>query len=333
MMKTATLVVGAPYNNNKIFDLNNTLLNRDNCLFPFFLLKQELGEVNVSLSTQDILPVSKADYVIYNEMPKYLPKKNNIKKSSLIIFESEIIRSDNWDLSKHEYFHKIFTWNDDYIDNNKYFKINFSQKLPDLNFLDFNDKSKLLVLIAGNKSSTHKNELYSKRKDVIKWYENNQFRYFDLYGVGWGQADYSNSFFLKALKKLDLLKFWPHKIPQCYQGRIESKYEVLNQYKFAICFENAKKITGYITEKIFDCFFAGCVPVYWGAPNITQHIPASCFIDFTKFNSIDELNTYINNIDKEEYHQYQNNILEFLNNNKFKQFSANDFAKTIVANL
>ena len=48
---------------------------------------------------------------------------------------------------------------------------------------------------------------------------------------------------------------------------------------FAICYENARDIPGYITEKIFDCFFAGCVPIYWGgAPNVTDHIPANTFI-------------------------------------------------------
>jgi hypothetical protein len=57
----------------------------------------------------------------------------------------------------------------------------------------------------------------------------------------------------------------------------------LEKYKFSICYENARDTPGYITEKIFDCFFAGCVPIYWGANNITDHIPKECFIDKRDF--------------------------------------------------
>jgi len=42
------------------------------------------------------------------------------------------------------------------------------------------------------------------------------------------------------------------------------KKPIMEQYKFSIYHENARNIPGYITEKIFDSFFAGCVPVYWG---------------------------------------------------------------------
>lgn len=36
---------------------------------------------------------------------------------------------------------------------------------------------------------------------------------------------------------------------------------------------------GYITEKIFDCFFPGVIPIYWGAENVTDYIPQDTFID------------------------------------------------------
>ncbi|MCL1721757.1 glycosyltransferase family 10, partial [Vibrio parahaemolyticus] len=50
-----------------------------------------------------------------------------------------------------------------------------------------------------------------------------------------------------------------------YKGSVESKTHTLKNYKFCICFENAQMIEGYITEKIFDCFFSATVPIYWGA--------------------------------------------------------------------
>lgn len=34
--------------------------------------------------------------------------------------------------------------------------------------------------------------------------------------------------------------------------------------KHYFCFENVRDLPGYITEKIFDCFFAEYIPIYWG---------------------------------------------------------------------
>jgi len=53
------------------------------------------------------------------DLPKYL-----------VIFESEAIKPDNWNSDNHKIFDKIFTWSDELIDNNKYFKLNFPHSLP-----------------------------------------------------------------------------------------------------------------------------------------------------------------------------------------------------------
>ena len=152
----------------------------------------------------------------------------------------------------------------------------------------FGDK-KLCALISGNKKVSHKLELYSEREKTIRWFENNALDDFDLYGIGWDKYTSENRYIrFLVLKVAKLSKLLTPYFPS-YKGMVESKLETLSKYKFAICYENAQMIPGYITEKIFDCFFAGCVPVYWGAPNITEHIPQNCFIDRRKFKSHEEL--------------------------------------------
>ena len=47
------------------------------------------------------------------------------------------------------------------------------------------------------------------------------------------------------------------------------KHEFLQKYKFNICFENASE-PGYITEKYFHAKAAGCIPIYWGDPNLAR---------------------------------------------------------------
>lgn len=330
-MKKATIVVHSAYGNNKLFDLSDKVINRDNCMYPFYLLKQEFAKNGYDLSTQDINNIETSEIVIYNEIPKTLPSQKDISKSYLLIFESELIRPDNWDLEKHKYFHKIFTWNDDIIDNKKYFKFNFAQEIPKEINKDISKKEKLCTLIAGNKKVIHPLELYTKRIEAIRWFEKHHPEDFGFYGIGWDEYRIENRYINFLFKKSKLSKLFKPNFPS-YKGKIESKKEVLQMYKFAICYENARDISGYITEKIFDCFFAGCVPIYWGADNIIEHIPKECFIDKREFDTYEELYEYIKNMSDEEYIGYLDNIENFLNSEKAYLFSSEFFAKTLVDN-
>ena len=44
---------------------------------------------------------------------------------------------------------------------------------------------------------------------------------------------------------------------------VEDKHKWLQNYKFNLCFENSS-YPGYLTEKLFDAYNAGCIPIYWG---------------------------------------------------------------------
>lgn len=51
-----------------------------------------------------------------------------------------------------------------------------------------------------------------------------------------------------------------HIVPK--KGR-QFKNELLRKYKYNICPENTFAL-GYVTEKIFEAFANGCIPIYWG---------------------------------------------------------------------
>ncbi|MFA6373008.1 MAG: glycosyltransferase family 10 [Methanothrix sp.] len=300
--------------------------NRDDCLYGFFLLKEMLKKENIDLSTQDINPPSESRFIIYNEMPKskYIYKNKN---TYLLLFESELIRPDNWDVGKHVDFEKIFTWNDEFVDHHKYFKMNFPNRinlLPD-NF-SIERKKKLCTMIAGHKYKSHPLELYSERLKTIRWFEKNHPADFDLYGIGWGEYPVGKSYIINYIKSM--LKIAKPVFPS-YKGMIGSKKEILPDYKFAICYENARNITGYITEKIFDCFFSGCVPIYWGEPNIGEDIPTNAFICRNDFETHEALYSYITNMSQEDYESYLQAISDFLKSKKAYPFSAENFAETI----
>ncbi len=70
---------------------------------------------------------------------------------------------------------------------------------------------------------------------------------------------------------------------------------VMNKYKFILCFENSYG-NGYITEKIFNCFFARSIPIYKGSPIIRNYINTDAFISLENVgNDIFEKIRNINN--------------------------------------
>ena len=89
-------------------------------------------------------------------------------------------------------------------------------------------------------------------------------------------------------------------------------------------------MNGYITEKIFGCFAAGCVPIYWGAPNVEQYIPKDCFIDYRDFKDLNDLYLFMKSMSKETYDAYLNNIRRFLNSSEAHIFSPENFAKMLL---
>lgn len=330
-MKRAVLYVNN-YLNNKIFDLSDTVTNRDNCLYHYYSLKEKLAARDFDLATQDINDVNEAQFVIYNEMPLLRDKSALLKQNSfLIIWESELIRPDNWIRENHKYFKKIFTWNDRWVDGKRYIKYYWPNKAPGNTDFDIN-KKKLCAMIAGNKTAKHPLELYSERINAIRWFERHHPKEFDLYGMGWNYYVFKGRIIHRLNKIKPLTGLLGRKYPS-YKGTVEAKSEILKEYKFAVCYENAKDIPGYITEKIFDCFFAGCVPVYWGAPNVTDFMPAGAFIDKRNFKNYEELYRYLKAMPVAEYQGYLDAIERFIKSDAMYLFSAEYFADKITAEI
>ncbi len=335
-MKKVSLVISRYLQKNAVFD-KESKLNRDNIFDKYIKLKAEFERCGYELSTNDINEISESDVVLYFDTPKILPKKEDAQKSYLILVESSLIRPDNYQKKNHVFFNKVFTWHDALVDEKKYFKLNFSHLFPETINKDLSKKEKLCVLIAGNKNSpvNDSRELYSKRKEAIRWFEKYHIEDFSLYGMGWDQYRFSGPIYIRAFNRIGWVKklFWKLKGEEfkSYKGKVENKNKVMEKYKFSICYENAKDIPGYITEKIFDSFFAGCIPVYWGADNITDFIPKECFIAKTDFETYEELYRYIKKMTDSVYLDYLENIDKFLKSNESYSYSGHGFAKKLVA--
>lgn len=270
----------------------------------------------VALNT--VINFNEVDFFVFADFPRM---KNPIvqkvfasnKPKVLIIEEGPLIHSENWKQDNHELFDFVFTWNDDLVDNVKYFKFNVhyvEDMAPSLHL-----KEKLCVLIARNKRAWGKNELYTERRNAIKYFESNHNTKFDLYGDGWDKFYFPSNVPILRLFNGSKLFWLRSRLKENYpswKGSVSNKLNIMKKYKFSISYENSIGPTGYISEKIWDSFAAGTVPIYFGAPNILNHIPANCFIDFRDFSNYDKLYKYISEMSDELYESYLINIEKFL---------------------
>ncbi len=77
-----------------------------------------------------------------------------------------------------------------------------------------------------------------------------------------------------------------------WRGYVEDKIEALSHYLFCVCYENAIW-PGWVTEKIADCFYAGSIPLYLGAPDIDKYVPRQCYVDARDFDDYASMYRYM----------------------------------------
>lgn len=175
-------------------------------------------------------------------------------------------------------------------------------------------------------------DLYLERLKTIRWYERHAPDRFALYGLGWDKSTPAFTAGGRIARSLSRLKTRLFGIPPfpSFRGEVKDKADVLRRARFSYCYENSRDLSNYITEKIFDSLVCGCVPVYWGADNVLDHIPAGCFVDRRKFRSTAEVHQHLLAIDDAEYLGYQQNIRAFLASPAARRFSSEQVMQTIV---
>ncbi len=322
--------VGDSLRRNNIFDLSSAG-NRDGCFEPYLLLRHFFSIYGIDINTADINQVDKVAFELHMDAQTQI---NSKVPCYVILCESPQIRPINQNKSLLAKYRRIFTWRDDLVDDQRFIKLNLPNKIIVNSSLGWHGRDRLCCMIAANKTAPHPSPLllYSERVSTIRWFEQNVPQDFDLFGLSWDVPVARHGFAGRVTNKLRA--FIPKGAERvyfpAYRGKVVSKLETFQKYRFSICYENVRELPGYITEKIFDSFFAGCVPVYWGAANITTYIPENCFIDRRKFTSNEELYNFMISMTESEYSIYQERIAAFLTSDRAKPFSAEVFAETIV---
>jgi hypothetical protein len=317
---------------NARFNLKH-ILNRDHSNYPYWLLREKLKSYGILLNTPDL---NKNKPVIFELHLNAIVKSNSALKY-VLLFENPNILPINGRMDLLESYRLVFTWDDNLVDDKRYIKINFSNKSLLFNSAGWLQRTKLLCVIAGNNPLNIKdpNNLYYERVRIIKWFEKYAPNDFDLYGSGWNIPTVNVGCLGRITKVLCkfIIKFFVFKPYPSFKGRVKNKYETLSRYKFTLCYENVADSSGYITEKIFDAFFSGSIPIYRGAINIKKYIPQSCYINANNFKDIESLYSFIAKMNESDFTWRQSEIKRFLSSDDAKPFYADNFAEVVTERI
>ena len=320
------------YGENNIINLFNPHPSKINLHAWWIELKKQLKKNGIDLVSKNTLKNKLHDLEIH--LNAYHIKENIIPKFA-ILTECKYIHPENSNLNLLKKYSHVFSWDPSLVNIGLATKINFAHPLGKGIVDGYSKRKKLVVLFGSNRSLKGwypKYDLYKERVKTIKWFENNAIRDFSLYGKKWNlSARFPTKLggIIHSIEKKIPFKSTPF---PSWNGEIENKQNILLKSRFSIVYENIQGLKGYITEKIFDAFVAGNVPVYWGASDINNYIPKNTFIDRRNFLDHKKLYEYIKNMPEQEFIDYQRNISDFLKN-KSSNFSCEKFSHTIVSKI
>lgn len=291
-----TIYIEAPYpsqNGDRIFDPG--AFQDPSMAIPFIRMRDYFNNKGMLVHTADFLRkkeyLSECNYYFsFGDVDNFqnIAERDSsvdLRFGSFVAFETPLIQPIIYNKMNAivEKFRFVFTYNKSLATNShKYKHIYFPAPYSEVQepFWSNTCRSDKFVMINGNHRPLkgYKDELYSERLRALRILAKNNL--IDLYGRGWTRLLSRNSLWMGFFKSI-------YAINKTYIGECDVKLEVLSKYTFCVCFENFK-LEGYITEKIFDCLYAGCLPLYWGAPDINNFIPGDCYINIDDFNSLNE---------------------------------------------
>tara|TARA_A100001015_G_C15026532_1_gene730801 strand:- start:2002 stop:3027 length:1026 start_codon:yes stop_codon:yes gene_type:complete len=320
------------YGNNNVEELFNNHPSKINLHSQWIALKNELHNLGIMLLSKHQLGSSKADLELHLNV--WLSKDNRCPKFA-VLSETKFIHPNNSNINLLRKYDQVFSWDSSLIKDGLATKIQLAHPLGNVLIDGYKNRNQLVVLFASNRSlrGWHpKYNLYTERVKTIRWFEKNAINDFNLYGKKWnlsGRFPTKVGALIHSLEKRLPLKYCAF---PSWKGPISNKQDILKTSRFSIVYENIQGLNGYITEKIFDAFVAGNVPVYWGASDIEKYIPTTCFINRKNFRNHEQLYKYLKNITEDRYLIYQKNIKKFLEDDA-SDFSCKKFANIISSNI
>lgn len=252
----------------------------------------------------------------------------------LIALENPYINTLNPDRDYLARFERVFAWDARVFDLPNVTPILIPHPMQARPFVPFAARDRFSCLINANKHFpvVLETDLYRERLAVIRWYERHAPDQFDLYGIGWNKPERGIGWRSAVRRRLQRLASQLFGIPPfpSWRGEVRDKAEVYARTRFAFCYENVRDLTNYVTEKMLDSLLCGCVPVYWGADNVSALIPEDCYVDRRQFADTAALHQWLLAVDETRYEAYQTAIRRFLGSDQAARFSVERFVSVVA---
>ena len=320
------------YGNNNIDNLFDQHPSKINFTSHWIALKNQLYKLGIELVSKNYSNLKSPDLEIHLNVLKI---KNDKWPKFCILTETKYIHPDNSNINLIKKYNHSFSWDTDLVNLGLATKIRLPHPMDKCVVNGYEKRDRLVVLFGSNRSlrGWHpKKNLYSERVKTIRWFESNAPDEFALYGRKWNMSARLPTRLGGLIHSLEKkLPFTYYPFPS-WKGVMVNKQDILIHSRFSVVYENIKGLNGYITEKIFDAFIAGNIPIYWGAEDIDNHIPKDCFIDRRSFINHYELYKYLKNMPEERYLNYQRCVKKFLEN-KSEEFTCKKFANIISSKI
>jgi hypothetical protein len=333
------------FNKNRMFTQTVQTQGHDYSA-PSRLLGQTLQSMGHQVATLDMQPLQWFDKVFFIDYPTRLNRyfrallRTGHPDVNLIICEPFTVRPDGYNPKVHKLFRRVLTYKKDLCaaDPSKYVHYYLPcVPEPAMEPPPF-ARRKLCCMIQSYMVSSKPAALFSERVRTVRWFEANAPRDFDLMGTDWDRILLPGRFqFLNFALRAAYRKVWPltrikfRRFPSYIGPNVKGKHRTLLDYRFCISYECAVE-KDFIADKLSDCFYAGCVPIYLGAPNVTDYIPANTFIDRGKF-SYEELYRHISQMSEREYNGYLEAAAAYLRSPVARAFTPEGYVEMFIKNF
>jgi hypothetical protein len=326
----ASLVVGRE-RDNRVF-VPGAGPNGGDFFLPWRQLRERFAERGIELNTRDRNARHAVAFELHLNAQRRVPHD---VPCYAFVYEDPLVRPLNAKPDHLRRYRKVFTWNEDQIDGDRFLRLEYPNDLSVTDVPGYDERDLFCVMLASNKALRHPSprNLHDRRIETIRFLEAEAPELFALYGRGWHIPAVRPGALGRLAKRLHewRAKLRPRAKPfPSWRGAVDRKSDVLRRARFAICYENSRGSPGYLTEKIFDCFTSGCVPVYVGSPRGTEHIPDLCYLDGDRLASPRAMLDALRSLDGAQFAQRQRAIRDFLAGPQSRRYSNEHWCRVLV---
>lgn len=309
---------------NKVFSAV-TIGGMKSDMYQFVSLRYELRRYGLELATQDIHPPHESALVLSLDQVDFFHRYERPASGQalcLMLSEPPTYYSTNWDNVRHKVFDRILTYNDQLVDNVRYWRFHYAidfeayplfQTVSQTEFA----QRRFCIMAAASfdvvSPPAASPSLLHERFKILQWFSMHHPDELDFFSRGVNPQIYTSfrgAGLLRRWLPSSVLRAIAHRrrriFERVYRGSIPplEKIERMRHYKFAIAYENTEGLNGYLTEKLFDCLAAATVPVYLGDRLSTDLVPPGCYIDRREFDTHEDLYRYMVEMPYARYAEY-----------------------------